>query len=424
MAEDIREIWKELNIDLERHDELLEALPPVYEEIFLSQENRPEAMEYFDAVVADIHGARIKELYELRKEGKPVLGTFCVYVPEEIPLAVGGVCVGLCGGAEFPIPDAEKHLPRDLCPLIKSSFGFLVARLCPYCQVSTVIVGENTCDGKKKMYEIMSKHKDMYIMEMPQVKDEDGKEYWYRQVVKFKEFVEDLSGEEITFESLKEAIEKVNKKRKALERLYELRKNDPAPISGRDANLIAQIAFYDDVERFTNQVEKLNKELEERVEKGVGVAEDAPRILVAGTPMPIPHWKLLYVVESCGAVVVCEESCTGSRYFEGKEVSTKGDSVDDLLRNIAEAYLNTNCAIFTPNEERIEDIIRKYEEYNCDGVILYNLKFCQPYSVEHAKIEDALKEEDIPVLRLEGDYSDEDVGQLKLRVETFLESIS
>ena len=213
---DIREIWKELGIDLERHDELLEALPEVYEEIFLSQENRPEGMSYFDEVVADIHGARVRELYEMRREGRPILGTFCVYVPEEIVLAAGGVCVGLCGGAEFPIPDAEKHLPRDLCPLIKSSYGFLVSRLSPYCQVATVIVGENTCDGKKKMYEIMSENKDVYEMEMPQEKDEEGLEYWYEQLIKFKEFVEELSGNEITYESLLDAIERVNSKQETL----------------------------------------------------------------------------------------------------------------------------------------------------------------------------------------------------------------
>ncbi|HII70599.1 double-cubane-cluster-containing anaerobic reductase [Methanopyrus kandleri] len=420
---DIREIWKELGIDLERHDELLEALPEVYEEIFLSQENRPERMSYFDEVVADIHGARVRELYEMRQEGKPILGTFCVYVPEEIVLAAGGVCVGLCGGAEFPIPDAEKYLPRDLCPLIKSSFGFLVSRLCPYCQVATVIVGENTCDGKKKMYEIMSEHKDVYVMEMPQVKDEEGLEYWHEQLIKFKEFVEELSGNEITYESLLDAIERVNAKREAFRKLYELRKHDPAPISGRDANLIAQIAFYDDVDRFTEKVNELNEELEKRVEEGEGVAEEAPRILVAGTPMPIPHWKLLYVVESCGAVVVCEESCTGTRYFE-REVSTEGDDVEDLIKNIAEAYMETKCAIFTPNDERVKDIIKKYKEWNCDGVILYNLKFCQPYAVEHSKIESRLREEGIPALKLESDYSEEDVEQLKTRIETFLESIA
>ncbi len=418
---DIREIWKELGVDLERHDELLEALPEVYEEIFLSQRNRPEAMEYFDEVVADIHGGRIRELYELSKKGKPVVGTFCIYVPEEIVLAVGGACVGLCGGSDSTIPDAEEYLPRDLCPLIKSSFGFLVSRLCPYCLVADVIVGENTCDGKKKMYELMREFKDMHVVELPQVKDERGLEYWFEQVVRFKEFVEELAGEEVTFESLREAIEKVNAKREALRELYELRRHDPAPISGRDANLVAQIAFYDDVERFTERVRELNEELRTRVEEGEGL--EGPRILVSGTPMPIPHWKLLYIVEDCGGVVVCEESCTGTRYFE-REVSTEGDTVEDLLRNIAEAYMEANCAIFTPNEERVKDIIRKFDEWNCDGVILYNLKFCQPYAVEHAKIERRLREEGIPVLRLESDYGKEDVGQLRTRVEAFLESLA
>src|SRR5574337_1376784 len=96
----------------------------VYQKTFLLQENRPKAMDYFDHIVAELHGGRIAEILDAKKQGRPVVGTFCVYVPEELVLAAGGVCIGLCGGSQGSIPDAEKVLPRNICPLIKSAYGF------------------------------------------------------------------------------------------------------------------------------------------------------------------------------------------------------------------------------------------------------------------------------------------------------------
>ena len=152
---DYRKMWEGLGIDLEAHDGLLEVLPPMYEENILSQENRPGGMEYFDFVFSEIHGLRIKELVDHREEGGAVVGTFCTYVPEEMIIAAGGICVGLCAGAEFAFEEAEKYLPRNLCALIKSSMGFKLAKVCPYIEACDLLVGETTCDGKKKYYEIL-----------------------------------------------------------------------------------------------------------------------------------------------------------------------------------------------------------------------------------------------------------------------------
>ena len=144
--------------------------------------------------------------------------------------------------------------------------------------------------------------------------------------------------------------------------------------------------------------------------------------MVTGTPMAVPNWKLHSIVESLDAEIVVEETCTGTRYFEG-EVSTEGDTIDDLIDNLADRYMNINCACFIPNEGRVEDIVRYAEEYNVDGVIYYNLSFCHTYAIEYKKVEKALKEKNIPILNIETDYSEEDSGQIKTRVEAFLEMI-
>jgi len=161
-------MWKELGLDLPRHEELLGLLGQFYSDLYLSQPNRPEGMGYFDFVISEVHGLRVQEILEHKKQGGKVVGTFCLYVPEEMILALGGICVGLCAGTDFPSADAETVLPRNLCPLIKSAMGFSLAKLCPYIEACDLLVGETTCDGKKKAWEILAEDRPVYIMEVPQ----------------------------------------------------------------------------------------------------------------------------------------------------------------------------------------------------------------------------------------------------------------
>lgn len=423
MPDDNVKMWEELDIDLEPHDTLLSALEPAYQEIFLSRENRPKGMGFYDFVVGDIHGIRVKELREHTEKGGKVVATYCVFVPEEIVWAAGGIPVGLCAGAQFSIPMAEPILSRNTCALIKSSLGFKLGRICPYVQASHLIVGETTCDGKKKMFEILNEYHPVYVMEVPNKKSERSRELWLGEVRAFKDVIENLTGNTITAEGLREAIDEVNERRRALQRLYNLRKVSPTPISGRDALLVTQVAFYDDVKRNTQMVNTLCDELEKRVSAGEGIApESAPRILVSGCPMAIPNWKLHQVIESAGAVIVGEETCTGTRFFSELVPSVDG-GLDQQIEAIAGRYLNTHCACFTPNEERLDDIVRLANECRVDGVIHYNLQFCHTYATEVAQVEKRLAKEGLPLLRIETDYSDEDTGQIKTRVEAFLEMI-
>jgi benzoyl-CoA reductase/2-hydroxyglutaryl-CoA dehydratase subunit BcrC/BadD/HgdB len=423
MVDENHQMWKELGIDLEKHDVLMNALGPIFHDIYLTQENRPKGMGFFDFVVGDIHGIRVKELREHAKGGGKVVATYCVFVPEELVWAAGGIPIGLCAGADFSIPIAEKVLPRNTCALIKSSFGFKLGRICPYVQSSHLIVGETTCDGKKKMFEILGQQQPVYVMEVPNKKTEASRNLWRGEVVAFKDVIEKLTGNKITAEKLAEATHMVNQRRLALQRLYNLRKANPVPISGKDALLVTQISFYDDAKRDTQMINALCDELDKRVAEGVGVfPKDTPRILISGSPMAIPNWKLHHVIETSGAAVVCEESCTGTRHFDRLVPETDG-SLDKQLNNLAQRYMDINCACFTPNTARLDDIVRLAHEYKVDGVIHYNLQFCHTYANEAYLVEQRLAKEGIPLLKIESDYSMEDVGQLKTRIEAFLETL-
>lgn len=417
---DYRELWKRLDMDLEKHDKLCAVLPELYGATYLTQEDRPDGMNYFNFVVSEVHGLRIQELDEHKKNGGKVLGTFCVFVPDEVILAAGAIGVGLCGGSQFWIEDGEKVMPRNLCPLIKAFVGAKIGGTCPYVQSCDMLVGETTCDGKKKAWEILDEYVPVHVMDLPQMKRTKDYNMWMDEIKTLIERVEELTGNKITVENLKKAIELCNRKRRALKRLYDFRKYTPSPISGLDSLLISQIAFYDDPERFTLKLEELCDELEKRVKNLKDNGKK--RLMITGTPMAIPNWKMHSIIEGLDAQIVVEETCTGTRYFEN-EVSTEGETVENLIKNLADRYLNINCACFTPNDGRIDDILRYVDEYKVDGVVYYNLSFCHTYSVEYKRVEKALKERNIPVIMIETDYSTEDSGQIKTRVEAFLEMI-
>ena len=420
---DYRKMWESLGMDLETHDQLCEVLPQAFGDVFLSQENRPEAMDYYNFVIAEIHGVRPQELIKAQEEGKKVFGTFCVYVPDELIFAANAIATGLCGGSQFWVPGGEKVLPTNTCPLIKASVGARLDRTCPFFRIADMYIGETTCDGKKKAWEILGEDVPVHVMDLPQMKREKDIKAWVEEIKELKKVIEEFTGNKVTAESLSESIKLINNKRKALSRLYECRKADKVPISGRDALVISQIAFYDDPARFTQMTNKLCDELEQRIKDGVSVVkEGTKRILLTGTPLAVPNWKLHNIIETSGAVVVCEEMCTGTRYFENLVDETK-TTIDEQIDALANRYMGINCACFTPNTGRIDDIIRLAKEYKVDGVIDVNLKFCSLYDVEGYTVERALKEAGIPVMGIETDYTDNDAEQLRTRIGAFIEMI-
>lgn len=424
MSEDYRQMWNDLGLDLDAHDALLDVLGQGYRQVFLSRKDRPDGMGYFDFVMGEVHGLRIKELMDEKAAGRKIIGSYCVFVPEEIVLAANATLVGLCAGADFAMDTVEQVLPRNTCALIKSSFGFKLGRACPYLEASDMIVGENTCDGKKKAYEIFGDLvPNLYVMDIPQMKSSAGRDLLKTEYHKFKKAMEDLTGVIIDTGRLKAGIAAVNAKRRAMHRLAGLRRADPVPVSGLDALLANQVYFYDDPARFTDSVNKICDELEQRIAAKTGaVAAGAPRILVSGCPMAVPNWKLPMIVENAGAVIVGEESCVGERGTRNL-VDGTGDTVEALMAAIVDRYLQVDCAIFTPNPERLDHIEAMAREYDADGVIHFGLQFCQPYLMESLPVEKALKKKGIPVLRVETDYSAEDAQQLQTRVEAFLELI-
>ena len=353
-------------------------------------------------------------LQDLKAEGKSVVGTFCTYSPKELIYAVGAVPVSLCASDEGPINAAHAELPRNLCPLIKASYGYAVTKKCPYMNASDVVVGETTCDGKKKMYELLAKHKEVRVLELPNMTNKRSLELWTQELREFKSYLEQRFGTKITDEKLKETIELFNEERDALNELMELGKLNPSPISGSEMHqvLFASDYIYDKREK----IRMLRSYVKALREKDMSGTKYKKRIIITGCPSGGIYEKVVKQIEELGADVVAFENCTGTKKYQNN-VRLEGD----LVANIAERYLKIPCSVMYQNDAR-SDIIKEFiHEYQAHGVIDVVLSGCHTYAIETNKIKEASREAGANYMSLETDYSKQDIGQIRTRLEAFIE---
>ncbi|MCX6922142.1 MAG: 2-hydroxyacyl-CoA dehydratase family protein, partial [Verrucomicrobia bacterium] len=183
-------------------------------------------------------GGNIDHCYDFaesaRAQGRPIVGIMCEFTPREIILAAGAVPVCLCGGSAATIPAAEQHLPANLCPLIKSTFGYQVTGKNPFLNWADLVVDETTCDGKKKMFELLGESKPMYVLELPQKAEEvDPLEHWVLELRKFRQFLASRYAVEITDHKLSQAIELMNRERRLRRQLADTMTAEKPPLTGR-----------------------------------------------------------------------------------------------------------------------------------------------------------------------------------------------
>ena len=357
---------------------------------------------------------------QLKDKGIPVIGSYCTYFPQEIAMAMGAASVSLCSTSDETIPDAERDLPKNLCPLIKSSYGFAITDKCPFFYFSDLVVGETTCDGKKKMYEYMSEFKDVYLMELPNTQGEEALKLWKSEMIRFKEYLEKKFDVEITEEKLREAIKINNEGRRALKGLYEVMKNDPAPIKGQDLfKVLYGSTFKFDRSAIPGEVNALVDKIKKEYAEGK-MEEKKPRILVTGCPIGGATEKVIRAIEDNGGIVVTYESCSGAKSID-KLVDEDNPDVYDAL---ARRYLNIGCSVMTPNPNRLELLGRLIDEYRVDGVVEMIIQACHTYNVESLGIRRFVNEKKgKPYISVETDYSQADIGQLNTRIAAFIEML-
>lgn len=360
------------------------------------------------------------EIKEYKEKGVPVVGMYCAYFPTELAMAVGAIPVGLCSFSNETIPAAEQKMPKSMCPLVKSSYGFAISDKCPFFHFSDLIIGETTCDGKKKMYEMLAEFKPVFVMELPNSQSRVSMEFWRSEVIRTKEYFEDFFQTIITEEKIKEAIHLGNEIRKSLLRLCEVMKLEPAPVLGGDIQKIVSGSKYRfDFKTTPAVVDAITDRILEEYHQGK-MLESRPRILVTGCPMGGDSLKVIQAVEENGGVVVAVENCSGVKTLD--RMIDEDDP--DIYGAIARRYLSTGCSIMTPNDNRIELIGRIIDEYHVDGVVEMILSGCHATGAEAAYIQQFVTEEKgLPYLSIDTDYSKEDYAQISTRVAALIEMI-
>ena len=367
---------------------------------------------------ADIRPQHIMRIKAGKEKGMKVVGIYCTYCPEELILAAGAVPVGLCGTKEEPIAAAEADLPRNLCPLIKSSYGFAITDTCPFFHFSDLIVGETTCDGKKKMFEIMEELKPVHVMQLPKMQHEDSSmDLWVEEMYRFRSRLEKELDCTISDEKLREAMDTMNQVNAAKKAVSDLNKMDPPPLRGSELlTAIWSGSFITDKKEL---VKMLNGLVDEVKSQTPATTASQPRILLTGCPVGLGTEKVITLVEESNANVVAMENCTG---YKTLPLRTNANG-EDLMRALAEKYLSIPCSCMTPNTNRMELINEMIDEFKIDAVIDLTWQACHTYNIEAYEVQKLVKAKELPYLHLETDYSSSDLESLKVRIEALLEMV-
>ena len=358
---------------------------------------------------------------ELKEQGRRIVGVFCIFTPWELILAADAVAVVLCGIGDDNIPAAEVRLPKNLCPLIKASYGAAVTDKCPFFYFSDMVLAETTCDGKKKMYELMGELKHCHIMQLPPGRYGKGAlEFWKQEVISVKEDLEQFYGITITEQKIRDAIHLRNRERKAVLDFFEVARLKPSPITGYEImTVISSNEFSPDLEEKIAYLEKRTAELKNLYEREYKGKPSRPRILITGCPVTGVMDKVIKRIEEMGADVVGYENCCGPR-----EKKDPIDETKDPITAIAEKYLRVNCSVMSPNPGRLEALGTQIDEYQVDGVVEVLLQACHTFAIESDAVKTFVtREKNIPYLALTTDYSTADQGQIDTRLNAFVEML-
>ena len=381
----------------------------------------PEHFEEF----AEARREGFLRVKELKDSGKDICGAFCQYTPAEIIRAAGLIQVALCGQSSDPIKTAETRLPANLCPLIKSSYGHALEQSCPYAYFSDIVVGETTCDGKKKMYELLGELKPMQVIHLPNIPDyERSLAMWTEEVRHFKEGLEAHFNITITDDQLNEAIVFCNKERIQAARVYELGKLDPPAIPGNAMyNVTNGQQYMFDADLRYEKIQEMIEQCETNWRNGIYPYEPdpcRPRLIVSGGGYFGAAGKTIDVIEELGAAIVCYEGCCG---ISSRRRLIDEDTSRDPIERIAEKYIEVPCAVVSPNFRRMDQVRDTIDEWRADGFVSITLHSCHPFGIETEHIRRVCEEKGIPLLHLETDFDPYDAGQLRTRIEAFIEMI-
>jgi benzoyl-CoA reductase subunit C len=365
----------------------------------------------------DIFRQAISDPYKIgrewKRQGEKVVGCRCIYIPEEIIWAAGMLPYPIYGTPD-PIGPADAYFQSCACEFIRNVFDHGLKGNLSF--VDHLVVA-NTCEFLRGLCNLWS----TYIQDVPismlnnplKLMNNSNRDYYCKVLEQFKTDMEQLSGKKITDEKLYDAITLYNETRALLKELYMLRKQDPPPISGEDAFTVAMASTLMPKDQVNPLLRRFLEDIKDR-----GASENfGPRIMVTGSI--IDHPALIRMVEEEGGIVVIDDLCTTSRYF--------WDQVEDLKDPIEALYKFENgrplCSCTHPMEFRMQHLHKLIDEFNVEAVIYFNVKYCHPMAYEGPMVKEELEAMDIPMTVLEVSHDMSGLGQLRTRIQAFVEMV-
>ncbi|PKN35121.1 MAG: 2-hydroxyacyl-CoA dehydratase [Deltaproteobacteria bacterium HGW-Deltaproteobacteria-19] len=371
---------------------------------------------------SDPLGHYLEFLLNKREQGTRIVGLYCNYAPVELIRAMDAVPVSLCSSSRRTIPAAEEILPANLCPMIKSSFGYIRTNTCLLYEISDAVIGETTCDGKKKMFELIAHLKPTHIMDLPQLPDEAGAlDRWVETVGRLKTFLEREFKASITEDRIEAEILETNKKNRIINHFFDSVACHPPLAHWREIYDVIGLDSFLKSERLQFVIERILQRLAERAAEGIRFGNDrSPRVLVTGCPIGGDAAKVLQIIDEAGGVIAGLEACGG---MKGYCIEIE-EGTGDPLRAVAEATLKIPCSCMTPNRRRLDVLDEMVARFKPDAVVDVVLHACHAYNIESLKILRHMKDRHgLPGLKIETDYSDGDVERIRTRVEALFECL-
>lgn len=357
-----------------------------------------------------------------REKGKHVVGIYCGYAPMEVIRAADMVPSVLCAFDDKTIAAGEEVLPANLCPLIKSSYGFIKTDTCPFYALSEAVIAETTCDGKKKMFELIADIKPTHVMDLPQLPDQkEAQDNWTTMIRKLAGFLETTFKTKISDDRVEQEIKNANLRNKLLNQVFDFAALPSMPLTWQevyDLTYFGQVATTKDMLPI---LESALVTLQKRVADGVYHGKkDSPRVLVTGCPVGGDATKIFKIIEAAGGVIVYLDSCTGMKAYAGHFE----EGAPDPYRSVSRRYLEVPCSCMTPNDRRLSELDIIINKFRPDVIIDVVLHACHSYNIESSKVKTHVETiHKKPFLRIETDYSQSDVGQIRTRVEALLEMV-
>ena len=349
------------------------------------------------------------------KNVQPRIGWLCSFATEEIVMAAGLIPLRLSGQVEATTV-VDAYIYSNLCPYVKS---ILALGINGKAKELDGLVFVRSCDGMRRMCEVWKSYvgtRFTYMLEVPKNRDEAAIEYFASQLRKFASAVEQEFRVKITKASLNQAIKTVNEARRLMQDIYQIQRSTPLPLPGSHVFQLGLEGMKTEKKSFIAKLKEYYREARKRVKQRRSGSET--RVLISGNVIDRP--ELFNLIEAAGADVAAADLCTAMRYFD----HPVEDNNDDPYLALAQRYLGKlRCARMTGLAEHLAELKELVKTYAADGVVYTSVKFCDQHLYDAPYLAEKLRDEKIPVLFLENDYTWGNIGQLKTRIEAFVEML-